>query len=374
MPSEEQFIQHLRSALRADQRTAPADLLQRIYRELGTGPGGPREDRGLIDRVRRPGPVSRRGRSALGAARAVRLGTVVPVLSGLLAILIAVAAITLLGHRSASSPSSSRHGISRSVSSLMRSLSPQQQREVLRYAMRIADTSLDGTRACAAARRARDPLQHGAPSAQLLSLLSVLRRPAHRADRLASLYVTGPSRIDGEYVHYIRLARTAFGARYYVIPAKTSGSVTRACVTAQKARDRRQTAQIPRPLRAAVLALALRSVRPPSREGVALLALGPDRSGWGFGPLTAREIEHGTSLQPTNPVIYGLVPDDVAVVQIDIPVHIKHGQHTVVMEIVNTRPIHNVFVVKHPKGFKGGRVTKVVWRAANGSIIRTLAP
>ncbi len=239
----------------------------------------------------------------------------------------------------------------------------------------VADSGLRGAAqtfradfpACAVPRHKSDRLQQGVPSPQLLSLLGVLRRPATPADRLASLYLTGPSRTPGAYVHYIRRARVAFGARYFVIPALSSG-VTPACTAAERIRVRREAIRVPKPLRPTVLESALSVGFQSQYEGVALIALGPNRSGWGFGPITARQLATDPPVQP-NPVIFGLVPDGVASVQLSLKVQESHRQR---MLLVSTRPVANVFVIRHPRGFNGNRLSKIVWRAANGSILRTI--
>lgn len=130
---------------------------------------------------------------------------------------------------------------------------------------------------------ARDPacngahgseLTTGSPSGALTSMFAILRRPATPAPRLRALLhdsTFGPS--PGNlprgvtipkhelYLNQIRLARTAFGARFYVIPAgNVSGQrdVPARCGPEQVAALKRQLSHVPRGRHARIVAAQAR--------------------------------------------------------------------------------------------------------------------
>ncbi len=109
-------------------------------------------------------------------------------------------------------------------------------------------------------------VNEGTPSATMLSVLGVLRRPATAADRLpAGFYRHGrllADRISNDvYVRYIRLARVENGVSYYIVPVATIGSppppahTLARCYAEQMSALRRQMSRAPASTRTATLSL-----------------------------------------------------------------------------------------------------------------------
>jgi hypothetical protein len=175
----------------------------------------------------------------------------------------------------------------------------------------------------------------GTPSRSLLAILGVLRRPATAADSLPRDLLDG----SAPYLRYVRRARVANGVSYYVYPVVAVGC-----------------GQI-----GAHDAIALVS-RPTgrNRHDVAIAAIRED--------ITATEIEKagaiGGSLPSVNnyPTITMIVPDRVASVTLRYPNH----------ETRTARPVGNVLVIASPQRRISPFSGLMIWRAADGHIIKTL--
>ena len=77
-------------------------------------------------------------------------------------------------------------------------------------------------------------------------------------------------------------------------------------------------------------------------------------------------------------VLSGVVPDGVASVTLHFPARLD-GTHQASSVSVTARPIENVFVVRVPRrvtpqAFGGSAPVWITWRAANGTVIRTIHP
>jgi hypothetical protein len=237
---------------------------------------------------------------------------------------------------------------------------------------------------------AKPTLSQGSPSPQLLSILSVLRRPATPADKLPARITYNPYRRDptgtlppvqGIYVRYIRYARHRDGANYYLVPAENVNwmePVPARCYTAQRAALRRQLPGIPAHLRAGVLALEPRFVAQLRHDtsphpGVCLLGLNDTGNGDGGCGLaaTVTSLEEGHPIESGAPggvpVVDGLAPDGVR--SITFYYRGRYPGHPLTALVIN-----NVFVLHDPRDRlpDDGFPSKMVWHAADGHVIKTI--
>lgn len=234
------------------------------------------------------------------------------------------------------------------------------------------------------------PVSEGTPSAYMLSLLGVLRRPGTPADRLPAPF-NRPGKLlppigfaRQVYIRYVRLARVVNGISYYIVPAAQVGpiappaSVLNRCyseeIQALKSRLRNASASV----RASTLNVGARvfaqvrangAVRR-AAEGVVVLEWQPGGGGGGPGS-SAQTIARQGSLGIDNSAIYGVVPSGVAKVTVEWPAGGK-GQNRQPPESTTADVVNNMFVVKaYPVGraqFPG----EMIWRAASGRVIRVV--
>jgi hypothetical protein len=187
----------------------------------------------------------------------------------------------------------------------------------------------------------------GAPSKSLLSILGVLRRPAAPAD--AGSGITAQGFTSGVFVHYIRRARVIDGSPYYVYPAIVGG-----CGTGE-----------------------------PPHEGIMEVGKNIDLGhgligGTGGGGATAAQIEAGDDAgsgppgSSTSATITMVVPDRVAKVTLHYPAGPASGYSPKISPpfTVTATPVENLVVVSVPRSSPLQRGT-MVWRAANGGLIKT---
>lgn len=213
----------------------------------------------------------------------------------------------------------------------------------------------------------------GSPGPALLSLLGVLRRPTTEVDRLPRSLQTGAD-AEGVYVRYIRLARVSDGISYYILPAESINqreSVPLRCYTALISAVRAEMPRIPARFRTATLDFAERLAsrdrqltKTPTGPGVCLLLSGKVGSAGTCGA-TAPQLESVGLLSFGGPVS-GVVPDGVATVTLHYPN--GGGTHA---KTVTARVVGNVFV---SATFASSRLPSptMVWRAANGTVVRTV--
>lgn len=193
----------------------------------------------------------------------------------------------------------------------------------------------------------------GAPSRSLLSLLGVLRRPAAAADALPRTLTAsgaGIAIVRNAFVHYIRRTRVVHGSPYYIYPAIVGGCGTKA------------------------------------RQGMmhldANINLGGGSLGaTGGGGATAADIEQGKDIgagppgSSTSSTVTMIVPDGVAKVTLRYPAGWASGYSPKISPpfTTTTAPVDNEVVVSVPRSPGGGAIqrAKVIWRAANGHIIKT---
>jgi hypothetical protein len=336
-----------------------------------------------------------------GSRRSPRAATFVVVGSSAVVLALAGFAIVLLGHGKSPSPPPSRAPAAASP----RDTAPQSLggMEVLfkfppgnQSEMRSAGAALFGVerrdRVCAPVQPpnpAGATISQGAPSAALLSVLGVLRRPATRADRLpAPLYGTGRPLLFGEpnkaYVRYIRRARVVNGVAYYLIPGvigtpAPTEQVLNRCYAEEMQALRSRLAPATKSSRAATLAYGARVfadnraavARQRSFDGVVELdwSLRGRGGGGGGGAANAAAIEQqGMIGGGPGSALYGVVPSGVATVTLEWPATAGAKPRTVTANVIN-----NMFVVNAPSQDPATFQPKMIWRAANGRVIKTVS-
>ena len=302
-----------------------------------------------------------------------RGATVVLLASGALVVAVAAFAVIALGHRKPPAPGPTAGATPPPHAS---------QGDVKSVNAAIAAT-LRHNAACRPAHSGKwtgATISQGAPSAQLLSELAVLRRPATPADRLpARFYSNGRLLLapfaSGIYVRYIRRARVVNGVSYYVIPAARFGwppasvKALARCNAQEEQALRREVAAAPPAKRAAIRSYAetllaqMRAERANTapHEGIWEFAWGPG-AGEGTGGLSAQMLAKRGTLDSEGRVVHGIVPDGVASVTLEYP-----GQPALTVNAAD-----NVFVATLPRGDGGKFPPKVVWRSASGRVIRTV--
>jgi hypothetical protein len=213
----------------------------------------------------------------------------------------------------------------------------------------------------------------GSPGPELLSLLAVLRRPATAADRLPRSLQAGAD-AQGVFVRYIRLARVSGGVSYYILPAEAVTQrqfVPARCYAAILAAVRAELPRIPAKFRMPTLGLAERFVahdraaaQAPTGPGVCLLMSGKAGSAGTCGATAAQLTSVG--LLSMSSTVSGIVPDGVATVTLRYPD--GGGRHA---KTVTARVVGNVFASTAALAFRLPR-PGMVWRAANGAVLRTV--
>ena len=246
----------------------------------------------------------------------------------------------------------------------------------------------------------------GTPSRGLLSSLAALRAPGGgpvgaMADDLQHV---GPPVPTGVYALYERLARTvalpatrsapAASTRVYVVAAANvtgAVSVPSRCDAEQTAALRGELPQIPSALRTPTLQLAARTLAQrrstvQNAEGIAVVALSHSASGPSidaYSATTTQFLQRGAISQVgfrsgTGTLLSGVVPDGVASVTLHFPARFG-GANPAPPLSVTALPVENVFVVRLrrsfiPQAFGGTTADSIKWRAANGTVIRTIRP
>jgi hypothetical protein len=213
----------------------------------------------------------------------------------------------------------------------------------------------------------------GIPPTPLLATLGVLRRPPTAADTLPH---KGPSPPRNIYRRYVRRARVAFGAAYYVIPTFTTTSLVdpARCVKVLARRFDHELQRVPAALTPAFRQQfegLIANVRP--REVVYLSALASHGSGWAFA-VSATQIHQGSAIStnPVTPTISALVPDGVTRVTIHILAR-RANAGTPRVVTVNSRVVRNVVVASPPPGYKSfAAVRSWVWHGRDGQTIKTI--
>jgi len=311
------------------------------------------------------------------------------VLALVVTLTVALAALLALHH--GSPPSQQSGGPPPSAASPLLPPHPsRRQQQELQYLNRAWASVLRRDRGCAPQPRPRErpTSSEGSPSPALLSILGVLRRPAQPTDTLPVRVTYHPYRRDPQgslppakdiYIRYIRRARWRFGAGYYLVPAGNINPghrlLTR-CYLELRDAINRKLETVPQRLRGSTVALGARYLAwmgydASPHPGVSLLALNSTGNGDGGGGATLDDIESGRMIASGGPtgvrVVYGIVPDGVATVTLYY--HGRYPGHP-----ITVRNIGNVFIASDPRQRlpNNGFPYKVVWRSADGSVVKTI--
>ena len=342
-----------------------------------------------------------RGRRARGAGGVRRTARVVPVsVTVLTAVAIAVLALTPActmrargnaSHGSASPPPSSNGPIQ-----LLPSNPNRTQRQEITYLYDAQEAAARRTRSATATGHwpasaipgRRPSLSQADPSAATLAILGVLRRPAVPSDKLPPRLIGAPhisTYIPTARSRRSRTSTSATSAKPDTASAPTTTSFRPATSTtsSQSRRDAglssalhsgRSCPTIPARLRAGVLALETLFVTQQRHNdlpypGVCLIGINDTGNGGGGcdagGSLS--QIEDGTGAMPSGAptgvgVVDGLVPDGVRTVTFEYK---RHRPVTVLS-------INNVFIVRRQGLPNYGFPNTIVWRAADGRIIKVI--
>jgi hypothetical protein len=338
-----------------------------------------------LERVARATPAPRRGSGPAGwIARAGALvGRILRAAPAVAAVVVAIAvgAFFVLNTRSVRRPPAT-HVV---VSPPGLASSASREQSLIDSAWRSAAAKDPGC----ALRRTRLTFSDASPSGALISQLGVLRRSADAAAYrpLLSLGVQG----DPVYTRYIRLARSQFlGAAvspqrvlYYIVPAGNVVGrlpVLTRCYAEQGAALRRLLGRVSEPLRASTLALAQQEREARQHPaGIAVQVVVQGSAGEEFvdayAATTAQLAQRGATgsgfPSRNGMIVSGVVPDGVATVTLHYPA-VRHGGKTAAAFNVTAHPVNNVFIVELPRTFGVAAPTATTWRAAGGTVIRTI--
>lgn len=333
-------------------------------------------------------PATRRRRLPRPTLRSVGALTAV-----LVALAIVAGALIALGHQP-HNPSPSPGGSPLPAAppvSVRPHLSPTESR----YITAASRTTAARDHAC---RNVTTPeLTNGSPSRALTSRFAILRRPPTAAGRLRRLlhdrHAYGPARNEGVgqelYLNQIRLARTAFGARFYVIPAENvSGArgVPARCRHEQVVALNHHVSRLPRHQRNQIAAAQTRYL-----AYLRYLARHPAGVCATFVPAGARRLDLADNLGcatladfgrwgvladadavlPHATVFWTVVPDGVAKVTWGFATGtggLKHPVH------LTARPVNNVAIAKVPYStpHRSGFPSIIELTSANGDVIKKI--
>lgn len=381
------------------------DLIERLRRlDPVPAPLTPPPIQALLNRLDQQPEAQLQGAGRAGGRRrwsraSSTIRHVPVVLAVATSLLIAALALILIRHHQpgARTPSSGGTPPAASGPPAFPHLSGRQHRQI-NYVMKAEGTTLRRDGACAATSPApgdpgRKPsLSQGSPDASTLASLGTLRRPQTPTDRLPSRKIWhGPHSTprtypygsypaaSGIYSRYIRYARHRDGANYYLVPAEDvnwRAPVPARCYHEQVTALRQELGQVPPSLRRGIFALqstyldyARRSTQP--YPGVCLSALNATGNGDPGNCYALSDIRAGHTLSSGAPggvpVVFGLAPDGVHSVTFYYTGHYRGHPLTALV-------INNVFIL-HDPGDRlpdDGFPTKLVWRAANRHVIKTI--
>ena len=247
-------------------------------------------------------------------------------------------------------------------------------------------------RSCRPAPPAQTSETHDAPTAPALGAIAALRRPATPADAY-------PGRLtlfgEGEvYVDYTRAVTAAGGQRFTIVVARSvrpSFRISASCLDAEHARLITLLRGKPRHLRSVALKEfgTLRhgqeqNSRAPTvpEDGIYLFTRDAHGGGGGGGGGDVKAfLSHGTFGSSggagNEALLSGLVPDGVASVTLEYPKTVSRGRYyePTVFPSAFTRTVRvqeNVLAVHVPRNAGDAFPSRMVWRRADGSVLRVV--
>jgi hypothetical protein len=298
----------------------------------------------------------------------------VPVLAAVsFTLAIAVAALVLLGHGRAPSPTPPASQPPGGLSSILSGKPSKQTERELGY-IAAAARQVEGSGTCRPVVRGGPMVIHGSPGPALLATLGVLKRPATTADQSKIPFGAAGMPI---YAGYTRRTLVANGVAYYIAAGRDDpsfGSPPARCFALQAAALKRSLPRIPVALRAPTLALQAqllaRDRQLLQRKPVDSICVAEVRGNGGGSDcgLTVAAIKHGVPVSNDQGTYSGVVPDGVATVTLRVPASAGRAAHDVTTAVVN-----NMFSV-HPAGSHPAvEPSRVIWRSASGRIVKTIA-
>ncbi|HEX6715274.1 MAG TPA: hypothetical protein VF066_17925 [Thermoleophilaceae bacterium] len=255
-----------------------------------------------------------------------------------------------------------------------------------------ASAQANRTPACPQSRRIPEStFNHDPPSAGLMNLLGILRRPATAEDKPPEdrfRFLPG-SDID---VDYIRVAHAADGRQYWIVPARDAlhfDPMPQSCLRAIHGRLRKLSRGKPERVRRLALrfynsmvASNRRLARRGPREGVFVFEKrgdGVSGGGGGGGLRFLREYgQFGTSgIDNRSAHVNGLIPDGVATVTSTFGAVYSRGPRRKPRRypkpITRTDPVQdNMVSFDVARSAENAFPSKMVWRDADGKVVRVV--
>ncbi len=285
---------------------------------------------------------------------------------------VVAAAFVLLGHGSPTrAPSGGAPKPPPHTSSLIGGPGPRQRQELADIDR--ATRNVLASPGCQVRVPERAQTNQGTPSRALLSILGVLRRPASATDRLPAGSLPGEP--ESVYVRYVRRALVKDGVAYYIVPVHSvlrEEQPPHRCFAEETRALHDELPQIPAALRQPTAKLLARMIALDTRRGApqdAICLVSAARNGGGSAcGSTVAQIAHGDGLDNGQGTLDGLVPDGVATVTLRFP-----ATQALAALSVTTGVTGNVFAVHVARAEAGQLPAAVVWRSAQGEVLRTVA-
>jgi hypothetical protein len=235
--------------------------------------------------------------------------------------------------------------------------------------------------ACRARPGDRAPGLRAAPSAQLLSSLAPLRRPAQPGE-LESAAELVPPLLRGAYGDYVRVARAADGTAFTLVPVKN--------VVPVAPRPQHCISELRRRFHAAIAGRRgafQRAARKELRREIATNWVARPREGIHFmfagggalvdlAMLRKRGVYTGIGgFEASQTTFYGLLPDGVASIdytfrQADLPGFPSKGHPVTHRTTVAVQD--NVVAFRVPLALPDAWMSRQVWRGSDGHVIRVV--
>ena len=271
---------------------------------------------------------------------------------------------------------------------------PPGQREIFRL-LEQAIEKVERDRACRVPPPPRTTFSDDPPSSRFLATLGVLRRPANEADRVPDDALRHVA-IEGIYRGYVRVARSAGGRDFLVVPARDiDSSIPRPARCAAELRRRFGRLIRAKPERfkhraRRVLRQVIRfGFNSPARkpvEGLFLFERDSDGRPASGGSVSLNELRRkgyvsatfgGSNSRPARSGVEGMVPDSVARVTATFPRVVRHrgdrNPRRYRSRVTRSAPVRdNVFAFVVPRAPEDAFPSRVVWRAADGRVLKVV--
>jgi len=233
---------------------------------------------------------------------------------------------------------------------------------------------------------------HDPPSQDLLSTLAILRRAPTPEDVFPTDMLRSLDFVKGIYVDYARVAHTADGRSYLIFAAQNARAFpaeSHACLHRFHVRLRKLLNGKPKRVRRRALHFYNERVRNDRRraknipyEGVFVFSYGPNGTGGGGGGTSAEFIRTfgefiSTGTRNGDAVVNGLIPDGVATVtsffsrRSPRPPGRPPKDYGKPIERTD-RVQDNMISFEVARGAQDAFAVKMIWRAADGSIVRVV--